>query len=258
MKRTMKSALTVITAVAALLTIGTTDGKAASTIYDMVKTNHITFEAAAPKTILDSKGQGTGFTTRLPGTGSGLLKSDVNLTKNRNGLLSIQSTYTDINVGGVNLNNMETLAVPLTNIGKNDFAFSVVLRNVQVPDMSDQIFAFVGTGAKNIFRFGPHGNGSNVAELLSVESLNGGDFNHRSAGSFTNGSDIKITLTRTGVKNYTIEYSNLTDPTQSATQVIEFNGLNNATTLYVGVLYSNAGSSTQKTSLIEDFRVYKK
>ena len=253
MKRTMKTVLSAVT-VAAVLTLGMSEGNAASAINNMVKTNHITFEAAAPKTILDSKGQGTGFTNRLPGTGSSLLKNDVNLTKNSNGLLSIQSTYTDINVGGINLNNMESVAVPLTNIGKNDFAFSVVLRNVQVPEPSDQLLAFVGTDAKHVFRFGPHG----VGQLMSVQSLNGYDFNWTfQDGAFNNGDDIKITMIRTGASTYTIQYENLTTSVITS-EVVNFTWLNNATTLYVGVLYSNATNNNQKTSLIEDFRVYKK
>ncbi len=256
MKRTLKQAVTAGTLLAALVMSSGIEAKAA-TIAQMTKTNHITFEAkASSSTILDAAGRGTGFTNRLPGTGTSLLKYDKNLVKNAEGTLSVQSTYTDINVGGVNLSQMETLAIPLTNIGRNDFAFSVVLKNVQVPDMSDQFFAFVGTNSKNIFRFGPHGQGSPDAQLLSVESLNGGDFNHRSSGTFTSGDDIKITMTRTAGNTYTIAYTNLTHPEQSASETVQFDWLNNATTLYVGVLYSNAGSSTQKVSKIEDFRTY--
>jgi hypothetical protein len=257
MKRTLKLAVKTGTVIAALVMLSGIEAKAA-TIAQMTKTNHLTFEAkASSATILDATGQGTGFTNRLPGTGTSLLKNDSNLVKNTDETLTVKSTYTDINVGGVNLNKMETLAVPLTNIGKNDFAFSVVLKNVQVPDMSDQLFAFVGTDAKNIFRFGPHGQGTPDAQLLSVESLNGGDFNYRTSGTITSGDDIKITMTRTVGNTYTIVYTNLTHPALSATETVQFDWLSKATTLYVGVLYSNAGSSVQKTSKIQDFRTYR-
>lgn len=256
MKYTLKQAVTAGTVVAALVMFGGREAKAA-TVAQMTKTNHITFEAkASSATILDAAGRGTGFTNRLPGTGTGLLKNDGNLVKNSDGTLSVQSTYSDINVGGVNLGKMETLALPLTNIGRTDFGFTVVLKNVQVPDMSDQLFAFVGTDAKNIFRFGPHGQGGPEAQLLSVESLNGGDFNHRSAGIFTSGDDIRITMTRTTGNTYALTYTNLTHPEQSATETVQFDWLNKATTLYVGVLYSNAGSIAQKVSKIEEFRTY--
>jgi hypothetical protein len=123
MNKTMKNILSAGTAIAAVLTFSTADVNAASIFYDMVKSKHITFEAAAPKTITDNQWQGTGFTHRLPGTGSSLLKNDANLSKEQNGLLAVKSTYSDINVGGVNLNNMETLAVPLNDIGRMTLPF---------------------------------------------------------------------------------------------------------------------------------------
>lgn len=258
MKKILKTCLATGTTLAALLTIGIADSNATSLFYDLVKTKHITFEAAAPKTITDSQWQGTGFTHRLPGTGLGLLKNDANLAKDPAGLLTIKSTQTDINAGGINLNNLESLAVELDEVFQKDFAFSVILKNVQVSDASDQLFAFVGTDAQHIFRFGPHGTGISEAQLLSVESLGGSDFNLRSPNSFINGDDIKITMTRSAVNTYTIEYKNLTHPDLSATDTVQFDWLNNATKVYVGVLYSSPGTDVQKVSNIEDFRAYVK
>jgi hypothetical protein len=132
----------------------------------------------------------------------------------------------------------------------------VILRNVQVPDPSDQFFAFVGTDAKRIFRFGPHGNGSSDAVLMSVESLNGWDFNWRTPGTITVGDDIKITMTRTHGNTYAIEYKNLTHPELSTAETVQFDWLNTASNLYVGILYNNAGVDVQKVTRVEDFRVY--
>jgi hypothetical protein len=56
---------------------------------------NLTFDVLVPGTLADATGNGTGFTTRLPGTGSALPPNDPNLFVS-NGTLAITSTQTQI------------------------------------------------------------------------------------------------------------------------------------------------------------------
>jgi hypothetical protein len=218
----------------------------------------LAFDVPVPGTIQDTNGDGTGFTYRLPGTGSSLPASDPNLNLSVNpGRLTVTSTHFDISNGGVNLDIAETLGVKLTGIGLTGLSVSALFRNVHLSEQSDQLQVYVATNADNIFRAGLHHNGSS-REYRLTQSQNGSDFGDQIVGTFDVGDDIQVTVTRTGGSTYLVDYSNLTNPANSAWDSVTFHWLDTASDLYVGILYANnAGKvpDNPKTSQVDEFTV---
>lgn len=101
-------------------------------------------------TILDAQGEGTGFTTRLSGTGTGLAANDPNLDiDTAAGVLHITSTLGDIN-GQSGLPTLEFPGINLSELGftgTQDFIVTATFSNV--PDNTvlksfDQLGLYVG------------------------------------------------------------------------------------------------------------------
>ena len=136
-------------------------------------TSSLNFSSAAGG-ILDSNGVGTGFTSRLPGTGTALPSSDTNLVLDTaNGLLDILTTSSDYNAsaynnpdgstnsdgstineafnGGLAVN--ESLGVPLSSLGFNgnqDLNVTALFpQPFPVTASFDQFGCFVGADTTN-------------------------------------------------------------------------------------------------------------
>jgi len=113
--------------------------------------------AAAGGGLLDTNGVGTGFPTRLPGTGMDFPGSDPNLfLDTANHLLNITSTPGDYNGAGVGPTN-ESPGVSLTSLGLSggeDVNASVIFPTLP-PTMSfDQCGVYIGTDTNFITRAG--------------------------------------------------------------------------------------------------------
>src|SRR5262249_39982534 len=107
----------------------------------------LTFDAAVPGTIADKDGNGTGFTTRLPGTGSTLSTNDTNLDLSTSpGHLVLTTTQSDINqTGHSNLPQLEAPGLLLQNIGTQDFMLSTLVLGINVSHSpSDQVWLYAG------------------------------------------------------------------------------------------------------------------
>ena len=110
----------------------------------------LTFTSAVPNTIRDTAGNGTGFTTRLPGTGGSIAVNDPNFTLNPgSGTLTWRTVASDLNGQG-NLAAGDYMGFPLSAAGvtlNQDFTVSATFRNLQFGLNFDQIGIFVGTSS---------------------------------------------------------------------------------------------------------------
>src|SRR5436190_23698079 len=103
-----------------------------SSVVATVTETLLPFSSPQPGTILDTNGNGTGFTTRLPGTGGSLPTNDPYLQL-ASGSLLITSTLTDLNYGGVDLGIAEAPGLLLPGVGQNDLTISTLVRGIHVP-----------------------------------------------------------------------------------------------------------------------------
>jgi uncharacterized protein (TIGR03437 family) len=216
----------------------------------------LNFRSAAPGTLSDSGGQGTGFTTRLPGTGDSRPANDPLLTLNtKNGTLTMESTASDPN-GQVNLANANFIGFPLSAAGvalNEDFSVSVTFRNVQYGQASDQLGVFVGTSGTNLFRGGVLF--SDQANIFTAGTTGGADQNRKTDPALapSAGDDVTLTLSRTlGVWTMTIQ--NLTTPARSGNLPLNQPAyLNGVTGLIAGVFANNSGNATVLTETLSSF-----
>ena len=116
--------------------------------------------SATGGTILDTGGQGTGFTTRLTGSGANHAASDINLDiDTAAGVLRIDPTNADIN-GQVGMPDLEAIGINLSTLGFTGAQdFSVIATFVNIPDNvsvtnPDQLNLFVGTNTTSLIRAG--------------------------------------------------------------------------------------------------------
>ncbi len=167
----------------------------------------LNFLSSINGTIPDSAGQGTGFTTRLPGTGAPITGNDPNLTLNTDGgTLQVSAGAT------------EYIGVPLSSVGvtsSEDFSVSLPLANVQYPNASDQAGIFIGTSGTQVFR-GGIANLAGTPFAFSAQTNGSGDSNIQSIAGLapSPGDNIVLTLSRaSGV--YSLQLNNLTTPAKS-------------------------------------------
>jgi hypothetical protein len=116
----------------------------------------LSFDAPVPGTIADKFGNGTGFTHRLPGTGSAIPSNDPNMDLSAvAGHLTIRSTRSDFN-HRTNLSNAEAPGILIPGIGGQDFVAEALFRQVMLPSGSDQSHIYVGVANDKSYRAGPH------------------------------------------------------------------------------------------------------
>ncbi|MDZ4658436.1 MAG: hypothetical protein SH868_12735, partial [Bythopirellula sp.] len=158
------------------------------------------FDAPTPGTISDTNGLGTGFTHRLPGTGTALPANDPNMDLLGDpGSLLLTSTRADINQTNVirNLPILEAPGVLLTNLGSKDIYITALFHDVRVPNSSDQLALYAGVSSEKVLRTSMHPQNLYVF----TENFGAGDVNTLSgANSFAPGDDIQLSLNRVSGK----------------------------------------------------------
>ena len=216
----------------------------------------LNFTSAVSGTVLDSGGQGTGFTTRLPGTGSAVPANDPQLTVNAAaGTLTFLSTASDVN-GQINLAAADFIGFPLSAAGvtlNEDFSVSATFRNVQYGEALDQFGIFVGTAGDNLFRGGALF--SDGAAVSTTGTTGGVDQNVQmdAAHAPSPGDDVTFTLSRTG-GTWAMTVQNLTTPEKSGTlPIVQPGYLNGVTGLVAGVFANNARNSSPITETVSSF-----
>lgn len=213
------------------------------------------FDLPVPGTIQDTNGLGTGFTHRLPGTGSLIPVNDPNMDLlGSPGRLRLTSADSDIN-GSRNLGILEAVGFLMPGIGTADFALQAKFDGVNVVNASDQLFLFAGISATQVVRAGFHDGNvyhitSNQAGADSIDFATG-------PGAFISDDDVVLTLARTAGL-WTIAWDNLSHPEMSGVSTPEvYPWLDASPYLYLGVHAANARNRISFTSEIDwiDVRV---
>ena len=165
------------------------------------------FDAPVPGTIADANGLGTGFTDRLPGTGTSLPTPDTNLSLlEQPGYLTITSTHASI-AESQTWPQLEAVGLHVPSVGSNDIAISARLTNVHLPNPSDHLGIYAGTAsgleAHATLHLAWYGTGHQY--LLSLSSLGGDIWGNPALSSgdpplFAEGDTIDLTLARVNPK----------------------------------------------------------
>jgi hypothetical protein len=228
------------------------DSNYAASVSSLIR-KPLNFSAAAPGTIADSAGQGTGFTFRLPGTGGSFTGNDPNLTLNTGtGTLGLTSTAADLNGQG-NLSVGEYLGIPLSSVGvtnNEDFSVTATFNNIQYSQSVDQLGLFVGSSSIAAFR----GGGLVFAptpSAFTAQTVNGFDANLQTSQALAPaaGDDVTLTLSRSN-GNWSLVIQNLTNPAQSGVvPVAQPTYLNGVSGLVAGVFAGNPGGNPKNETI---------
>jgi hypothetical protein len=239
------SLLLKVSAIVAASLISVTPAKAAKTT--------LNFSAAVPGTLADATGQGTGFTTRLAGTGASIAASDSNLALDTGaGVLHITSPINTDPNGQVGAGTIEFLGLQLAPLGFNstrDFSVTANFSNIPdnaIMDSFDQVGVFVGqnsmTGTRAmVINFDFFGNNN---EFAAVNSVNGADAGQAFSVTPTPAGAMSMTISRSsGVWTYTLigtSGSFIGTTTRTPAQPTALNALNDLT---VGVFSASTNAT---------------
>jgi arabinan endo-1,5-alpha-L-arabinosidase len=158
------------------------------------------FNAAVGGTILDSTGAGTGFGTRLSGTGGSIGANDSTLLLDTaNGVLRMTTTQSDFNgQGGMGI--LSAPGVSLSTLGysgSQDFTATAVFGPIVGAQDIDQLALYVGQNSANLTRDGFITFGG-LPEYFANHTTAGGDNNGRFFGFGLNFADgLTLTISRT-------------------------------------------------------------
>jgi arabinan endo-1,5-alpha-L-arabinosidase len=157
------------------------------------------FNSAVGGTVLDSAGLGTGFTTRLTGTGGSIAGNDSVLTLDTvNGVLRMTTTQSDFN-GQAGMGILSAPGVNLSTLGytgTQDFTATAIFKPIAGVEFIDQLGLYVGQDSANLTRAGLITFGG--PEYFSGHTTAGADNNGRFFGFGLNVADgISITISRT-------------------------------------------------------------
>jgi hypothetical protein len=217
------------------------------------------FNSPTPGTINDANGLGTGFTHRLPGSGSAIPPNDPKLTLNTAaGQLLVVSSRCDFNTSGFgrNLPAMEAPALLLTGTGSGDFLVRAKFLNLHADQLSDQAGVFVGASVNNVVRAGIH-EGPSEYQAFLINSQNGVDIvpSLGTDNQFQGGQDGVFEIGRIGGM-WHYSWQNLTAPAFSGSfQNIALPALDAQTNLYVGIFNHDARNTASQTAILDYFTV---
>jgi hypothetical protein len=222
------------------------------------RTLRLRFDRASDGGIGDAAGQGTGLTHRLPGTGSALAERDVNLRLDlAQRLLELTTTNSDLNTQ-YRLHHGEYLGMRLADLGftgREDFAVSVTIPNIPALESVGQFGLYAGPRSDRNIRGGlissrRLGPGQYTQFLVNNDA--GCDADPYRVGLLTTGTDLRLTLKRTGGK-YALTVENMTAGGASTLTIRHPAFLDNERDLYVGLFGANTQSEVRKTLLIKEF-----
>ena len=215
----------------------------------VVRRTDLSFTTAATAGLRDAAGQFTGFTTRLPGTGTALPALDPNLSLDTTaGVLRLGTTRADF-FGGAGLTANSAPGVALADLGltgSEDFSTTVVFRPLAGLEFIDQVGLYVGASSNALTRAGTIVFAT--PERYSVHSINAAD---NSAHFFGFGLDVAdgmtVTISReSGVWRYFVDGVEWNPSTPTTF-------LNNRADLIAGVFAITPLNSNRKWIDIEGF-----
>jgi arabinan endo-1,5-alpha-L-arabinosidase len=175
---------------------------------NVVRRVNLDFNTAASAGILDGSGQFTGFTSRLPGTGSALPAQDPKLRLDTtDGVLELATSQSDFN-GQAGLPAASAPGIALADLGftgTEDFSVNVVFRPLLTLQFIDQVGLYIGSHSNLLTRADTIVFGA--PEFHSAHTQNGFDYDGRFFGFGLNAADgLIITIGREGgVWRYVID-----------------------------------------------------
>ncbi len=222
-------------------------------------TTTLDFNAPVPGTLNDTNGLGTGFTHRLPGTGSALPGNDPNMDLLADpGRLTIRSASADT-VSTSAYPIMETFGLRLPSVGTSDLSVSALVRNVDLT--TSQLNLYVGSDSDNYVRAGFHPYFSTEQSVLVYGMVNAVqiDYFSQAAVGVLHGDDAVLTFSRTSGL-WQLSWDNLTHPASSGVSPllsIASPDINSYQDLYVGIYFNTPTNRTPSTELayIDSFSV---
>jgi len=216
----------------------------------------IEFRGAVDGTLRDDRGAGTGFTHRLPGTGSSLNELDANLQlRAAEGKLELRTTASDINTQ-FRLDQGEYLGMRLSELGfsgTEDFAVAVSIPDIPPMDFVGQFGLFAGSRSDRVIRGGLISLRKPEAYSLFLVNNDGGlDSDLHTVGLLSTGDDLMLTLRRAGGK-YSLTVENRTTGRSSALAIRHPGYLDGESDLVVGLFAANPRGEMRRTVLIDEF-----
>jgi hypothetical protein len=223
------------------------------------RTLRLAFDRAAPGSLGDSKGIGTGLTHRLPGTGAELPPRDPNLRLDLVGKqLELTTTKSDLNTQ-YKLFHGEYLGVRLGDVGftgTEDFAVTVTIPNIPALEVVGQFGLFAGIKSDQTIRGGLIAQGGEPGKYTQflVNNREGEDHDICTVGLLSTGTDLRLTLKRTAGK-YSLAVENLSTGSSSTVTIRHPEFLDNQRDLFVGLFGANTQSEVRKTLVVKEFAV---
>lgn len=216
----------------------------------------LSFDAEVLGTLGDNDGTGTGFTHRLPGSGSSIPSSDPLLNLDTtNGRLVYNSARADFNSTGFgrNLGALDAPAVLLSNLGTQDFEVEARFTNITVDGLSDQVGIFAGVSVNNLIRGGALEGGSGTYQASYNYSFNGVD-GAPTGGAGTLFSPYHDAIFKLGRIGGTWHFSwDILDNPASGSVTFTAPGLDSQPELYVGIYHNDARNFPPQTVNVEYF-----
>lgn len=225
------------------------------------RTLRLTFDQLVEGSIRDANGLGTGLTHRLPGTGGRLPEHDPNLRLDPDrALLELTTTRSDLNNFGFRLGQGEYLGLRLSDLGflgPEDFAVTATIPNIPALEDFGQFGLYAGTKSNRnirggLIKWGTKDPGYNTQFL--VNNNGGRDADLHKIGLLSPGTDLRLTLRRTGGK-YSLMVENLTDGGASTLTIRNSEFLDGEPDLFVGLFGANPFNDERKTLTIKEFSV---
>jgi hypothetical protein len=208
-------------------------------------------------TLVDARGQGTGLTHRLPGTGQKFKSTDENLILNSTaGQLELTTTNSDLNTQ-FKLDRGEYLGIMLSDLGftgAENFALTVVVPNIPALQRVGQFGLYAGVRSDRNIRGGllSRKEPEQYRQFL-VQNQAGIDAPPHYVGLTTPGDDLRLTLRREE-KQFSLTVENLTTGNSTILTMPQPAYLEAQRDIYVGFFGANTQSEIRRTLILKEFK----
>lgn len=214
------------------------------------------FREPRPGSLADATGSGTGFTHRLPGTGTGLPAHDPNLRLlPAPGGLEATATRSDLNTR-FRLDQAEFPGVRLADLGftgAEDFEVAVTVADVPAMAFVGQFGVYVGASADWAVRGGlVSQRAPDSFRQFVVNTRDGRDKDAYFVGLGAPGDDLRIRIARTGGK-FSMAVENRTSGATSTLAIRHPEFLDGRADLTVGVFACDPRGNDHKSVRFREF-----
>jgi hypothetical protein len=213
------------------------------------RTLALDFRGAPPGTLTDAEGADTGFTHRLPGTGSALVPRDPNLRLiPGSGQLEITATGSDLNTR-FRLEQAEFPGIRLRDLGftgVEDFEITVVVNDIPAMTFVGQFGIYAGVSGDWVVRGGLVSQRERESyRQFVVNTRDGRDKDAFFIGLGIPGDDLRMRLSRTGGK-FSLSVENLTSGAISSLAIRHPEFLDGRTDIVAGVFVCDPRGNDHK------------